>query len=57
MTKMKLKEAGVQVCLDSGELRTGEEWRDATGRCISSTDIMVVVLTPSSCCLSIKLFI
>lgn len=49
LTKMKLKEAGVEVWLDSGELRAGEEWRNAIDRGISSTDVMVVVLTPRSC--------
>ncbi len=49
LTKMKLKEAGIQVWLDSGELRAGEEWRDAIDKGISSMDVMIVVLTPQSC--------
>lgn len=49
LTKMKLKEADVDVWLDSGELRAGEEWRDAIDKGITSADVMVVILTPSSC--------
>lgn len=49
LAKMKLKEAGIHVWLDSGELRAGEEWRDAIDRGISLTDVVVVVLTPRSC--------
>lgn len=49
LTKMKLEGAGIQVWLDSGELKAGEEWRDAIDRGISSADVIVVILTSSSC--------
>ena len=49
LTKMKLKEAGISVWLDHGELRGGEEWRDSIDRGISNSHVMLVVLTPKSC--------
>ena len=48
LTKMKLKEAGIRVWLDHGELRGGEEWRDSIDRGIDSSDTMLVILTPNS---------
>lgn len=49
LTKMKLKEAGIRVWLDHGELRGGDEWRDSIDRGINRSDMMLVILTPSSC--------
>ncbi len=49
LTKMKLKEAGIRVWLDHGNLRGGDEWRDAIDQGIATSDVMLVVLTPSSC--------
>ena len=49
LTKMKLKEAEIRVWLDHGELRGGEEWRNSIDRGITNSDVMLVILTPSSC--------
>ncbi len=49
LTKMKLKEAGIRVWLDHGELRGGEEWRDSIDNGIASADVMLIILTPKSC--------
>ncbi len=45
LTKMKLKEAGISVWLDHGELRGGDEWRDSIDRGITTSDTMLVIVT------------
>jgi len=49
LARMKLKEAGVQVWIDHGALRAGEEWRNAIDEGISSSDVLLVVISPQSC--------
>jgi CheY-like chemotaxis protein len=49
LARMKLKEAGVQVWIDHGGLRAGEEWRKAIDEGISSSDVLLVMITPQSC--------
>ena len=49
LAKLKLKEAGIDVWLDHGALRPGEEWRQAIDEGISSSDVLLVVVTPRSC--------
>ena len=49
LAMMKLKEAGVHVWVDHGALRAGEEWRNAIDEGISSSDVLLVMLTPQSC--------
>jgi CheY-like chemotaxis protein len=49
LARMKLKEAGVQVWIDQGSLRAGEEWRRAIDEGISSSDVLLVMITPQSC--------
>jgi len=49
LASMKLKEAGVDVWADYGAVRAGDEWRDAIDKGISSSDVLLVMLTPSSC--------
>ena len=49
LAMMKLKEAGVQVWIDHGALRAGDEWRNAIDEGISSSDVLLVMLTPQSC--------
>lgn len=49
LAKMKLQEAGVQVWLDQTAIRGGEEWRKAIDEEISSSDVILVVITPQSC--------
>ena len=49
LARMKLKEAGVQVWIDHGALRAGEEWRRAIDEGISSSDVLLVMITPQSC--------
>ncbi len=44
----KLKEAGLQVWLDQGDLRGGDEWRDAIDQGISDSDAMLVLVSPDS---------
>ncbi len=44
LAKMKLKEAGVQVWIDQGALRAGEEWRNAIDEGISSSDVLMSYL-------------
>ena len=49
LAKMKLNEEGVDVWLDHGDLRGGDEWREAIDHGISSSDALLVILTPDSC--------
>jgi CheY-like chemotaxis protein len=49
LAKMKLKEAGIQVWIDYGALHAGEEWRNAIDEGISSSDVLLVMITPQSC--------
>ena len=49
LARMKLKEAGVQVWIDQGSLRAGEEWRKAIDEGISSSDVLLIMITPQSC--------
>ena len=44
-----LEDAGIQVWIDDGALRAGEEWRNAIDQGISSADVVLVLLTPQSC--------
>jgi CheY-like chemotaxis protein len=49
LARMKLLAANIQVWLDQGALRAGAEWRNAIDEGISSSHVVVVVVTPSSC--------
>ena len=49
LTKMKLKETCIDVWLDHGSLRPGGECRNAIDNGISSSDTMIVIITPQSC--------
>ena len=49
LAKMKLHEVGLQVWLDQGALRVGEEWRKAIDEGISSSDLFLIIITPQSC--------
>jgi hypothetical protein len=49
LAKLKLKEAGINVWLDHGELRAGDEWRNAIDDGISSSETLIVIVSPSSC--------
>lgn len=49
LARMKLEGAGVQVWIDHDALRAGEEWRNAIDEGISSSDVLLVMLTPHSC--------
>ncbi len=49
LAKLKLKEAGVQVWIDQSALHAGENWRDAIDEGISSSDVLLIVITPQSC--------
>ena len=49
LVKLRLKEVGIDVWLDHGALRAGEEWRDAIDAGIASSDVLLVVITPNSC--------
>ncbi len=49
LVRMKLKEAGIQVWIDHGGLHAGEEWRNAIDEGISSSNVLLVVITPHSC--------
>lgn len=49
LARMKLEEAGIQVWIDQGALHAGEEWRNAIDHGISSSDVLLVMLTPQSC--------
>lgn len=49
LLKLKLKDAGIDVWLDHGALRAGEEWRNAIDAGISSSEALLVVITPRSC--------
>jgi CheY-like chemotaxis protein len=49
LARMKLEDAGIQVWIDDGALRAGEEWRNAIDEGISSADVLLVMLTPQSC--------
>lgn len=48
-TETKLNKAGVNVWLDHGELLGGDEWRESIDQGISSSDVILVILTPNSC--------
>src|ERR1039458_5562286 len=49
LAKMKLNAEGVEVWLDHGDLRGGDEWREAIDQGISGSDALLVILTPASC--------
>jgi CheY-like chemotaxis protein len=49
LAKMKLQAASIQVWLDQGALRAGAEWRKAIDEGISSSQVVLVVITPQSC--------
>ena len=49
LTKMKLQAQGLDVWMDQGELAPGEEWRNAIDKGISSSEVLLVILTPESC--------
>ena len=49
LAKMKLNAQGVEVWLDHGDLRGGDEWREAIDQGISGSDALLVILTPASC--------
>jgi CheY-like chemotaxis protein len=49
LAMMKLKEANIQVWVDHGELHAGDEWRNAIDEGISSSNVLLVMLTPQSC--------
>ncbi|PAY17507.1 hypothetical protein CKO51_20805 [Rhodopirellula sp. SM50] len=49
LARMKLQEAGMEVWLDQGALRVGDEWRRAIDDGISSCDVFLVVISPKSC--------
>ena len=49
LLKMKLDHAGIDVWLDHGKLRGGDEWRDSIDSGISQSQIMLVIVTPKSC--------
>jgi CheY-like chemotaxis protein len=49
LAKMKLNQAGVNVWIDRGALHAGEEWRNAIDVGISSSDVLLVIITPESC--------
>lgn len=49
LARLKLQNAGIDVWIDTGNLRAGEEWRNAIDEGITSSDVLVVVITPESC--------
>jgi CheY-like chemotaxis protein len=49
LAKMKLLAANIQVWLDQGAVRAGAEWRKAIDEGISTSHVVLVVITPSSC--------
>lgn len=49
LVRMRLKDVGIDVWLDHGALRAGEEWRNAIDAGIESSDVLLVVITPRSC--------
>jgi hypothetical protein len=49
LVKMKLKDAGITVWLDHGKLRVGDEWRKVIDEGISSSNSIIVIITPKSC--------
>jgi CheY-like chemotaxis protein len=49
LARMKLENAGIQVWIDHGALRAGEEWRNAIDEGISSSNVLLVMVTPQSC--------
>lgn len=49
LVKMRLKDTGVDVWLDHGALRAGDDWRQAIDDGISSSATLIVVITPQSC--------
>ena len=48
LVKMTLEASNIEVWLDSGNLRMGEEWRDAIDRGIDTAGAVLVILTPHS---------
>lgn len=48
LAKLKLEASGIEVWLDQGTLRPGEEWRNAIEEGINSSDALIVVLSPNS---------
>jgi len=49
LARMKLKEAGIDVWIDKGDIRVGDIWRDSIDRGISRCAVALIVLTPESC--------
>ena len=49
LVKTKLEAAGIDVWLDQGALRPGEEWGNAIDDGIKSADALLVIITPGSC--------
>jgi CheY-like chemotaxis protein len=49
LARLKLEGAGIKVWIDDSSLHAGEEWRNAIDEGISSTDVLLVMLTPQSC--------
>lgn len=49
LARMKLETVGIQVWIDEGALHAGEEWRNAIDAGISSSDVLLVMMTPQSC--------
>ncbi|ETX06351.1 toll/interleukin-1 receptor domain-containing protein [Candidatus Entotheonella palauensis] len=49
LVKARLEVAGVDVWLDDGNLRPGEEWRNTIDDSISSSDALFIIITPTSC--------
>lgn len=48
LTMFKLDAEGINVWLDAGDLRGGEEWRSSIDKGIAQSDAMIVILTPAS---------
>lgn len=49
LARLKLQDAGIEVWIDAGNIRAGEEWRNAIDEGISTADVLLVILTPESC--------
>lgn len=49
LTRLKLQNCGIDVWLDSLELRGGDEWRRAIDEGIDRCNVVLVILTPTSC--------
>lgn len=49
LVKMKLEKANIKVWLDRGALRPGNDWRKGIDEGISSSNVLIVIITPRSC--------